>query len=166
MKYKAVKGSHLTDEQAKRYGPHIERLAERNGGAVTPDDVVTDARDTDSPLHDYFEWNDAVAARIYRRKQAGHLLRSISVVVEHKKVAAEPLRAFHNVVVRPADDSGAEPRRVYVTIERVLSEEDLRRQVIEQALKQLLSWQARYKQYKEFDTVFGAIAELQDTLGL
>lgn len=55
----------------------LERLQSLEGddGRITPEAVVEDARDPESPLHDEFEWDDSVAAEKYRLEQARRLLR-------------------------------------------------------------------------------------------
>jgi hypothetical protein len=42
---------------------------------LTPKIVVNAARKKDSPLHDRFEWNNAVAGEKYREVQAAELIR-------------------------------------------------------------------------------------------
>jgi len=99
MIYKPAKGSSLTEEQAQRYGERIEVIIEGQDGNITPDDVVSDAKDKASPLHDFFEWNNARAANLYRTDQARYLLRSIHVVVKRDDDGDKEIniRAFYNV---------------------------------------------------------------------
>lgn len=160
MIYKPAKGSSLTEEQAQQYGERIEVIIEGQDGNITPDDVVKDAKDKRSPLHDFFEWNNTRAANLYRVDQARYLLRSIHVVVKRDDDGDKEIniRAFYNVT--DADT------RVYVPIQRVFSEEELRQQVIGQALKQLISWKGKYSQYKEFSPVVSAIEEVRSEVGL
>ena len=58
----------------------------RQHGTLTPDLVVTDARDPESPLHADFEWEDSVAAERYRQAQARQLLASVEVLIRVNKV--------------------------------------------------------------------------------
>ena len=55
----------------------IERIRLRNGGLLTPNDVVTDAEDKSSPLHSFFTWDDEKAAKERRLDQARDLIRSV-----------------------------------------------------------------------------------------
>jgi len=57
-------------------------------GSLSPDVVEAAAKDPESPLHHYFEWDDSVAGRAYRLQQAARLIRTvkIEVIVESKKV--------------------------------------------------------------------------------
>lgn len=75
----------LTKEQQAA----LESLADADN-YIEPDDVVEEARDVDSPLHEKFEWTDAEAARIQRLDVARGLIRSLrfEVTVEHHVYAA------------------------------------------------------------------------------
>ena len=160
MIYKPARGSKLTEEQAQRYGERIETIIEDRDGNVTPESILEDAGNEVSPLHDFFEWDNAEAAQMYRLDQARYLLRSIHIVVKREDDGQKEinLRAFHNV---NDDDT-----RVYVSVQRVFSEEELRQQVLEQALKALISWQSKYSQYKEFAPVVSAIEEVRKEVKL
>lgn len=57
----------------------LEALAEN--GRLTPAAVVEDAASEESPLHEYFEWDNSEAARKYRLSQARRLIRSVEVVI-------------------------------------------------------------------------------------
>ena len=65
--------------KAQDAGEELERIQQCHG-KVTPDIVVDEARPTDSPLHNVFEWDDEKAAENYRHSQASVLIRSIEVV--------------------------------------------------------------------------------------
>lgn len=54
-------------------------------GILTPDDIVSEAKDERNPLHPAFEWDDAAAGKKYRRKQAQELIYSVRVVREDQK---------------------------------------------------------------------------------
>lgn len=60
-------------ELARIHGEH---------GVLTPETVLAEAEDEDSPLHDAFEWNDQVAAHHYRKGQAQNLIYSVRVIRE------------------------------------------------------------------------------------
>lgn len=146
--YRAVRGSILNDEDAEVYGAHLVQLKADNGG-ITPEDVVEDARNPKSPTHDWFEWDNTEAAEKYRKSQASYLLRSINVVGTVNNVERET-KLFYNVVMK---------ERVYVTVEEVLTQEDLRVQVIEEARRALGAWERKYGNLEELFEVAGAIKD-------
>lgn len=57
------------------------RWIEENNGEITPALVVEAARDTDSVLHPYFEWNNQKAADQWRVRQASAILGAIEVKI-------------------------------------------------------------------------------------
>ena len=59
-------------------------LATENGGVLTVDAVLDEARRPSSPLHRHFEWNDAAAAEQHRRWQARTLIARCHITVEHR----------------------------------------------------------------------------------
>ena len=59
----------------------LARIAERNGGLLTPDAVVAAAAKKDSVLHELFEWDSRKAAHAWRIEQARALIRSVRVVI-------------------------------------------------------------------------------------
>lgn len=56
-------------------------IALEHKGRLTPEQVLAAAEDPASPLHDYFEWKDDVAAHAHRIAQARSLIRVVRLVV-------------------------------------------------------------------------------------
>jgi hypothetical protein len=56
---------------------YIIELAKQNSGHITAEQVVAAARDENSPLHDYFDWDDTTAAEKYRLMQGRTLIRTV-----------------------------------------------------------------------------------------
>lgn len=132
-------------------GEALESLRLELGGALEPDAVVAASRSPDAPLHPYFVWDDAVAAGRYRKDQARHLIRCVTVEVP-RGVGMEPVetRAFVSVV-------DEEEERGYTSILVAMADPELRRQVVQTAMRELRVWRERYKSYKELGDLFAAI---------
>ncbi len=162
MVYKAAKGSKISDEQAQLYGSHIAETFSNGHLEVTPDDLLQDAARPDAPTHDFFEWDDTEAARLHRLDQARYMLRSIHVVVEHDD-SETVTRAFLPVTIEEPDN---EPRQVYTSVQHALSEDELREQVIDEALRQLESWRRRWSEYTELAAVFEVVDQARELLVL
>lgn len=47
-------------------------------GRLTPENLVEVSKDENAPLHNEFEWNDATAAKKYRRSQAQFIIKCLS----------------------------------------------------------------------------------------
>lgn len=132
-------------------GETVEMLRERLGGQVTPADLLAHAKQSNSPLHAAFEWDDSAAAERYRLQQAGHVLRSLVVAVRlHPKAEEKPLRAFVSVVNR-------NEVRGYTSLAAALSDQELRAQIVATAWRELQSWRERYADYSELARAHAAI---------
>lgn len=152
-KFVATTGSHLSDDQAQIVGEELETIKETEG-QLTPAIVVKRAEKEESKLHGFFTWDDKAAADEYRLNEARYLLRSVEVYYEVEPGGDEkPVRAFYHV---EDDEEGA----IYVDIDDVVSNDDYRQQIIDKALREMRSWAAKYRQYKELSPVVEAIDKL------
>lgn len=109
---------------------------------LTPALVVDEARPSDHPLHERFEWDDSVAGEAWRRQQAHELIRSVKVVYR-KADATEPeksVRAFHAV--------RSENGHVYEPLDKVVRDEFTRRLVLKDMQRE---WQALHRRYRDFE---------------
>lgn len=141
---------------AQVVGVAIERLTKRHNGVLEPGHIVEAARDERSPMHPHFQWDDTVAAELYREDQARDLVRSLTVDISRSNLETKPVRAFVNV------ETGGE--RGYVTTAVAMSSEDLRRQVLQRAFAELEAWRARHAELSELARVFSAIDETRGLL--
>jgi hypothetical protein len=146
QEYKAANGAHISDAQAARYGNRINYLMEKRG-FVTPQIVVEDAEKTNSPLHNYFTWNNDEAAIKWRIEQAKMLIRSIVVTVINED--KPEIRQFFSVT--PSEEMNTEAKKVYVTLNTVMNDDAKKDEVITYALLELRGWRERYAQYSELD---------------
>lgn len=145
--YQAKAGARLP-VAAQIIGEECERL-ERDG-ILTPQALLDASRPEDAPLHSCFEWDDSIAAEEYRKSQSAHLIRSIVKVVDDY---SEPVRAFTSVTV-------SEEKPMYVSVERALSDEEMREQVLARAKAELRSFSLKYKHLKELADVIAAIGKV------
>lgn len=150
-KYGWKHGAHQGKLDAQAAGERIEALREANG-QVTAEIVLDDARPKRSLLHPAFEWDDKVAAEEFRKEQARDLIRS--VVLTSEVDDSPPVRAF--VVVSEFGETG------YTSIGVALSEPDLRRQILQRALRELRQWESRYHELQELAKVFTAAKEIRE----
>lgn len=122
---------------------------------VTARSVLEDGRDPGSPHHNIFEWEDTAAAEKYRLSQAGDIIRSLVIVQMSEREPMKPTRAF--VHVMPTGEREAE----YVDLNRALSDQEMRQQVLQKALDELECWRAIYQSYSEFSPIIQAIATVK-----
>lgn len=172
--YIAARGSQFTDEDAQVIGPELERLAEC--GTSTTVHIVAAAKRKDSPLHGYFEWNNRVAGDLHRQQQAGHMARSVKIVVQNTETKeVREVRAFlpvHLTVVAgesaepTAVDTEGRPAKSYVPIRLIKEDAMQSKQVIRDAWRHLAAWKDRYSIYRtlftEFDEALGEMFDAVD----
>jgi hypothetical protein len=106
---------------------------------LKPEDVVASARNGDSSLHRYFEWDDTVAGDKFRLMQARTLIREIKVVSPD-----DPQERLVPRFISLGSDRrqrGGGYRETAV----VLSNEQLRKELETTARKELEAWTGRYE---------------------
>lgn len=132
MVYSWKPGSRIK-ASAEEAGAVMSRL-EASGG-LTPKRLVDVSRPEDAPLHNEFEWDDEVAAELYRENQAAHVIRCIVVKTEEKE---EPtVRAFFPV--------HKENPSTYTSIQTIVKRPDLMDTLLEQAVKEMTAFQKKYE---------------------
>lgn len=71
----------MNDQRQKEINARLLQLSNANGGTLTADIVITDARDPSSPLHGEFQWDPQQAAQAHWVSVASRLINSYRVVV-------------------------------------------------------------------------------------
>ena len=116
-------------------------------GIIAPVDVVNAARPVDSPLHEYFEWDDGVAADAYRIVQAQLLLRVTVTMLAGANGEMTNVRAF----VSLTSEQG------YRSTVDVLADTSHRSQLIADAMRDMQIFKRKYGHLKELADVFAAM---------
>lgn len=147
--FKFKPGSKLKGDP-QRVGEELERIRCSTGG-LTARAVVDAARPKRHYLHQYFTWDDALAAEKYREDEARHLLRSVVVQFTGEEKPSAPVRAF---VAIGQDDERYMPMAV------VLSQDDLRAKLLAKATEELSWFRQKYRDLTELAKVFDAIDEI------
>lgn len=81
----------------------LEAVRAKNAtGLLTPEAVVDDARDPESPYHDRFEWDDAKAAQRHRLDTARALIRSVRVQVRTEREVVSTVAYVRDPSLEPA----------------------------------------------------------------
>jgi hypothetical protein len=115
-----------TDAQREAARIRLAEIEERNGGRLTPDDVVADAKSPSSPLHGYFEWNIKKAAAAHWIEQARQLITSVHVVI---RTETKTVRSVYYVRDPTAEDN----QQGYRSVTRLRTDADLARDAISNA---------------------------------
>lgn len=139
-----------------------EALIARHGGRISPADVLDEAKDESSPLHEYFEWDDDEAAERYRLAQASSLIRrwrgSIMRVDEKTKtVVLTTARRVQSPSLERGNGS-----RGYVTVEAIMADPAMRSDMIRTVLKELQAYRRRYADLVALSDIWSAIDDAVD----
>lgn len=114
-------------------GSVIEELNKlAKNGRLTPRDVIDYARPDDSPLHEYFEWDDSIAADQYRLYQARKLIARVEV-----NYTTENIKFSVPGFVR--DPDCAHDEQGYVAVAKVRSKKDVAKEIMLAELQRISS---------------------------
>lgn len=138
--------------EPKEVGEHLELLRKRFKGELTPEDVLDDAKNNNSPLHSFFEWDDGAAAHQFRLQQARGLIRAVVAIYTSEDKPAVRTRAFVHI-----NEPGA-PH--YRDAAHAMSEKKTRKMVLQRAWAELQAWRKRYADLKEFSDLVVVIDEV------
>lgn len=130
----------------------LETIRRKHKGILNPKDVVQFARNSDTALHQEFEWNDKIAGDAYRILQAREVIRTRVTVLRPN---TEPVRAYVSLPNDRKRNGG------YREINEVLANDTWREQLIESALIEMRAFQAKYKAIKELTSVFAAMETVE-----
>lgn len=158
---------------AEIVGSVLERIEERDG-EVTAESFLDESRPEEAETHDMFEWNDSIAAEKFRLSQSQRILsqlayevimepeRKIDVeIVEHKPEVDNP---FKNIYVRSAFINVNRKGRVnskarYISFESAMSHDDMKKQVISNALEELEMYTVKHSEITELSDLFSIILD-------
>lgn len=144
-------------------GSEIEKQREAHGGDLSRRQLHYSAKPTNSPIHQYFEWNDRIAAEIHRDEQAAELMRSVTVIYTGVDGQQRSVRAFSSI-----RDPKRPSRHVYVRTSDALDQPETRDYILQQILNELHQWRNRWGDITEFaealNLIDKALATMQKTV--
>lgn len=133
-------------QDADVVGNELKVLADNNN--LSPESVLDLAKDENSPLHNLFEWNDAIAAEKYRLNQARQIIQQIVIVNDHPNAEVREVRAF---VTESKNDGHYQ--LITTVIENPITYEVL----LKRAKFELHVFKEKYKTIVEFKELFDEI---------
>jgi len=156
--YKRREGATFKEEDTEIIAKIIVEIEKRKGIAK-PEDLIEEAEDNNSPIHNLFEWNNTKAAKEYRLQQARNIFNHIEIEVVSENIKDKKVdvvihkqRAFHNVML--GDERG------YVSTARIVSNDELAKQVLQRLERQL---QGAEDELRAFESYKWAIVLLENT---
>jgi len=136
-------------------GRELERI-QTERGTIEPKVIIEEARPNNSLFHKVFEWDDVKAAESYRVEQAKELVRKL-VVVTTQDTSDKGIETRAYVSVK-SEEFGKKPS--YIAISRAMSDDDLRKQILQQAINELENFKRKYSNLVEFKKIFEIIDEI------
>lgn len=127
----------------------IDELRKQNGGILSASELLEASEPKDAPTHDCFEWKDSKAGHEYRLHQARQLLAVYVTIMDSPNGKVET-RAYVSLSTERGDNGG------YRAIADVLSDEDLRQQLLQDAFRDLEIFRKKYSVLTELAPVFSA----------
>lgn len=124
-------------------------------GRLHWEDVVNAARNLRNPLHGYFDFSPKAALEHYLRAQAEELIASYTVVIQTEDGSRVRTRAFVSLTTDRQSGGG------YRSVVEVMSDEDLKRQLLADALAELAGFKRKYEKLKELSNILKAIDDLE-----
>jgi hypothetical protein len=117
----------VTDAKRREINARLHEIAKRSGGDLLTADVIADARDPASPLHDSFAWDVQQAAYSHWTATAARLINGyrVDVTIEGRQLSAP-------VFVRSPD----QPKR-YVPTDRLAEEKELARAALRREIERV-----------------------------
>ena len=151
-KAKAKTKSLVKKSRRERVREELERLRQNNGGEfVAPAAVVEFAkRNKRAALHKEFEWDNTKAAQQFRLDQARHLIRLYINVIETEN-GNIPTRMYVSLEGDRKRSGG------YRTLESVMTNAELREQLLQQALEEFQRVRRKYQTLQELTPIFAAM---------
>jgi hypothetical protein len=113
----------MTSEQREAIKARLAEIENANGGRLTPDMVVKDAKRKDSPLHACFTWDVKAAAAAYWVQQARDLITSVRVVVKTETTSVSSVYYVRDPAAR-SDQQG------YVSVQTLRTDVELAREAL------------------------------------
>lgn len=156
-------------------GKVFEEIEERDG-EVTSKSLLDASRADDSPTHGLFEWDDSVAAEKFRLSQSHRIISQLQVDVivteissgdtpEIELTTENVLKSPAYVNINPTGRFGVKNTTgSFVNVHKAMSDDDMRKIVLRNALSELNVFKNRYALYKELANVFKAIAEFERSM--
>ena len=146
---------------AETVGGVLETIEKRDG-EVSTRAFLDYSRPEESETHSMFEWDDSIAAEKYRLRQAAQIINQLEVRFEQEEAAeqaVEVVPAYVNTMQKTLHS----PAR-FVNIVSAMEDQEMRRHVIFNAVRELTSFRNKYQKLSCFAKLFKAVDETIEEL--
>lgn len=136
----------------------LQCIAAKHDGLLRPEDVVQTARNPKNVLHSSFEWDDSIAGHEFRLWQARQIIR-VSVQYIENSAVVDPVKVYVSLKSDRAKQGGG-----YRQLVTVFSDEQLRAQLLQEAIEELQGFQRKYARLTELSGIFSEIQKVQEKM--
>lgn len=175
-KYSYRNGAVSRGVSAQTVGEVFESIV-NSGEELTSRSFLDASRPVDSPTHNIFEWDDSIAAENWRLHESKNIINSIEIeyvqveepetqeleieFVEHK----DPIPNFRGTAFVNVNPRGFGKTANFVPIETAMKNDDMRSQVLKNALSELKSFKHKYATLNELAKVIQSIDDVISEYG-
>lgn len=143
--YEWLVGGPMGKATAQEIGEELEAVSKKHNFKTQAGHVVEYAKDKKTSLHRMFEWDDKKAGHEYRLEQARHVIRHIMVNV---KLGETPDKQPITISIRKYETiRETETINVYMDTLEVLTDEDLRIQIMRKVRSKIESAADKMRKY-------------------
>lgn len=137
----------------------LERIrAKDKNGILYPHAVVAASKARESVLHELFDWDNRTAANNWRLQQARQVIARYHVTITNATTSR--VRGYVSLKTDRKEGGG------YRAIGEVVSDEQLREELLQDALDEMQSMEARYVRLRELKPLFKVANELREKYGV
>ena len=155
----------MSEEKKQAVADRLAEIASRNDGRVTPEMVLTDAQEPDSPFHDMLDWDNEKAAHSWRLNQCRIIIRSVRYVA-HVSVDREVRSPRY--IRDPEAEAGTQGYRDIVSIK---TQKDVSREALQVEIDRIMAMLIRASAIaevlglmKDLEVVFDSVARFRSRL--
>lgn len=138
----------------EQYLKELQIIAEQNNGILRAEDVVAFAKNPQTVLHSYFDWDDTIAAHKWRLQQARQLIRVMVTVLPSNN------NVKYRIFVSMKDDRYNKNGGGYRPITVVLSQETMWAKYKDEIRQDMLIFIRRWEVLKEVEPVIREMKKL------
>lgn len=138
----------------------LDRIRGNNGGELTADLVLSEARVKSSPLHpQIIDKSVKKAAEAHYLDNAGKMLRSI-IIVYGDADNPPKIRKFSVIRSEPSTKAKGRTQKFYSSTEEALTDPGHREYILADAIREVATWRRKYASLSELAQIFRAIDKI------
>lgn len=152
----ALRSEGIRDTDPQIVGERIEHLLSEHNNRLTPEDILNDAKNSESPLHVFFQQSLEDKAYKWDIQVARVIMNSLRIVYVNTSGDDDVKYALYSA--RQEDDKR---KREYLHTDLVEVNEVARANIVEQCESQLRSLQRKYKFLEELPSMATLLEDIE-----